>query len=322
MAERGLIAAIGELLGPAPERVLVGPGDDAAVVRSSPLAVTSVDTQADGVHFDRATHRPADIGARAMAAALSDLAAMGVGAGEAYVSLALPADMPEAEALELARGLLEEAAAHGCAVAGGDVVGSRALVVGVTVVGWAQEPGQLVRRDGARPGDVVGVTGALGASGAGLLCVQDRAAPGLAAGTREALERAHRRPSPRIEAGRALAAAGATAMIDLSDGLATDAGHLATASAAALALRLDAIPLAAGVAEAVPGDAASFAATAGEDYELLFCVGAGDWERARAAVEATGLQATRLGLVEQGAGVRLLDAAGVEVEGLRGYEHA
>ena len=304
MAERGLIAAIQEMLGPAGPDVLVGSGDDAAVVRPRGLQVTSVDTQAEGVHFDRVTHGPDDIGHKAMAAALSDLAAMGARPGEAYISLALPADVEEADALELARGLTAEAEQHGATVVGGDVIAAATLVVGVTVVGWLGEGERPVRRDGARPGDLVGVTGRLGGSGAGLRSLR------ASAGNEEA-ERAHRRPVPRLEAGRALAGAGASAMIDLSDGLATDAGHVAAASDVAIALHLDALPLAAGVTP-------EFAATAGEDYELLFCLAPERWDDAAAAA---GVELTRLGRVSEGAGVVLLGPGGIQVEGLRGYEH-
>ena len=179
------------------------------------------------------------------------------------------------------------------------------------MVGWADDAGQLVRRDGAQVGDLVGVTGRLGAAGAGLLALRRGTGPRRYAWPTSG-------PMPRLEAGLALAAAGASAMIDLSDGLATDAEHLADASGVALELRLDAIPVAPGVAELVDGDPAEFAATAGEDYELLFCLAPERWEQ---AARAAPVELTRLGRVAEGSGVILLGPGGVEVRGLRGYEH-
>ncbi len=323
MPELDLIAAIRELLGPPGEGVLTGPGDDAAVVRARPLAVTSIDTVAEGVHFDRRTHSAADIGHKAMAAALSDLAAMGAAPGEAYASLALPGDLAPDDALALAGAMNRLAAKEGVTLAGGDVVRARSLVVTVTVVGWAESPEDLVGRGGAAPGHVVGVTGALGASGAGLLCLGDPP-PGVDPATADRLRGAHRRPRPRLAAGRSLARAGASAMIDLSDGLATDAGHIAEASGTSLAIDLQALPLAEGVSEvaaATGSDPAVFAATAGEDYELLFCVAAERWTNVERAGREAGTPVTRLGLVEGGAGLQLIGPDGLPVEGLRGYEH-
>jgi thiamine-monophosphate kinase len=321
MTELELIAAIEQLTGGRGDRVARRLGDDAAVVRAKGVAVGSIDAIAEGVHFELATHSPADVGWKALATALSDLAAMGAEAGEAYVALALPGGFSTAEAIELARGVEELASSTGVTLAGGDVVRAGALVVTVAVTGWADDEGQLVGRDGARPGDAIGVTGALGAAAAGLLLLQGADAS-LADAARDDLLRRHRRPEPRLEAGRALAAAGATAMIDLSDGLATDARHLADRSRASLRIELERLPLAAGVAdvaEASGRDPLELAAAGGDDYELLFTTP----EDRRGAIEAAaGLPVAWLGSVEAGSGVLLTGADGAVAEQLRGYEHA
>jgi thiamine-monophosphate kinase len=293
MAERELIAAIQQLLGAPGEHVVRPTGDDAAVVRARPFAVTSIDTVAEGVHFDLAISSPAEVGHKALATALSDLAAMGAEPGEAYVSLALPPSFADADALELARGIAELAAATGTTLAGGDVVRAGALVIAVSVTGWADSEAELVGRDGARPGDVVGVTGELGAAGAAL-----------------ASGRHHEAPS-RLAAGRALALAGATAMIDLSDGLATDGRHLAQASGVALEIDPDALPTAAGASR-------ELAIGGGEDYELLFTIPADRWD---AAASATDVPLTRLGRALDGEGLRFTGPDAADLDAIRGYEH-
>jgi len=326
--ELALIEAIRAVLPDPPQRLLRGPGDDAAVVAARPLAVSSIDTVAEGVHFELSTHSAADVGHKALATALSDLAAMGAEPGEALLAFVLPGDFSEESALELARGAAELAAQAGIAVAGGDVVRGRALVVTVAVTGWADGEEELCGRDGARPGELVGVTGELGGAAAGLALLDGRASAmsnsALREDQHEELLRRHRRPEPLLEAGRRLAAFGASAMIDLSDGLASDASHVAAASGLLLRIDLDRVPVAPGaraVATALGAEPAVFAATGGDDYELLVCSPPDRVDALEQAAEDAGTRLTWLGEVGRGTGLELVAADGEPAHGLGGYEH-
>ncbi|MFN8216759.1 MAG: thiamine-phosphate kinase [Solirubrobacterales bacterium] len=310
MGEFELLAKLRERLPPDGGRVLLGSGDDAAVTMPGGATATSVDAIVDGVHFQRAETTPAQVGAKALAAALSDLAAMGAEPGEAYVVAGLPEDLGEEEFLDIVEGMLELAAATGTTLAGGDVVRAPALTLAVTVVGHAEAPERLVGRGGARPGDVLVLTGELGGAAAGLLLVErPQLGAGLAPETVADLRRRQLEPAPRLRSGLALARAGARAMIDVSDGLGGDAGHLAEASGVGLRIEAASLPLALGVAEvaaAAGRDPLELATAGGEDYELLAAIPPRALGEATAAIgEAAEAALTPVGEVIAGAGVEI-----------------
>jgi thiamine-monophosphate kinase len=316
-----LIARIRSALAQRGDRVLRASGDDAAVVRVDGVAVTSIDAFVEGVHFRLATTSLGDLGHKCLAASLSDLAAMGASAGEAYLALGLPPNVGERETLELVGGAERLAAQTGVTICGGDLTAADELFVVVTVVGYADSEDALVTRAGARPGELVGVTGLLGGAGAGLILLERKEhGPPVDVGA-DLIER-QRRPLPRLDAGRALARAGVTAMIDLSDGLASDAKRLAEESGVTVEVELTQLPLDEGVDEvaAVSGRTGMrLAATAGEDYELLFTAAPATKEKIERAAVAAAAPVTWIGRTLEGAGVRLLDETGPVT--LEGWDH-
>jgi thiamine-monophosphate kinase len=289
-----------------------GLGDDTALVRlGGTTLAASVDLSLEGVHFHTAWLSFAEIGWRATAAALSDLAAEGAKPVGILVSLGVPGGRGKGEegrgdpGVEIMGGVAAAAKHVGAKVLGGDLVRAERYLVDVCVLGTAVRP---VRRSGARPGDGVWVTGALGGAALALDGFRSGAPP------MGALRRRFARPEPRIAAGRWLARHGARAMIDISDGLAADAGQLAAASGIALEIELERIPCWAGVAPRA-------AAASGEEYELLVALPRGFGDRsARAFTRASGLALTAIGRCTAGRGVRLT-AAGRTVPAPGGFDH-
>src|SRR3954468_19908030 len=260
VGEFGLVAELASFFAQG-DHVLVGPGDDAAVLRvRQGHVVVSTDLLIEGRHFRTDWAEGADIGHRAAAQNLSDLNAMGGRAHSLTIGLGAPSDLPARWALDFAAGFAAECDLVGASVVGGDLTRSDQVVIAVTVIGaCTQAP---VLRSGARPGDVLALVGRQGWSAGGLAVLR------RGFSSPRVLVDAYRRPEPPYDAGPAAAEAGATSMIDVSDGLVADAGHLATSSAVAIDIRTDALELAEplhAVAAATGADALSFVLGGGED---------------------------------------------------------
>ncbi len=325
MGEFELLAKLRERLPKDGPKVKLGSGDDAAVTVPGGATATSVDAIVEGVHFRRGEAEWRTVGRKALATALSDLAAMGAEAGEAYVVLGAPTDLGEEDFLALLDGLLELAGETATTLAGGDVTRAPALTLAVTVVGHAPAVEDLVTRGGAEPGDLLVLTGEIGAAAAGRLLLEFPDLAGVVPeNTASHLRARQLDPMPRLRSGRALAQAGAGAMIDLSDGLAGDAGHLARAGGVALRIDAGALPLASGVAEvarAAARDPLELAVSGGEDYELLAALPA---DRLADACDAVGKAAettlTPVGKVVAGEGLEIrLPGGGLLETG--GFDH-
>jgi thiamine-monophosphate kinase len=246
-------------------------------VHTDELTLASTDLLVEGIHFDFAYSEPQDVGFKCIAVNVSDIAAMGGRASTALVSLGAPAETSLALWDGVVAGMIEAAGACGVAIAGGDCSVAPVLTINVAVLGRPSTSG-IVARSGARPGDLLCVTGALGAAAAGLELLRSAGPDPFLRALLEQfpdLAKSHRRPPLRGAAGQAAAVAGATAMIDISDGLARDACHIAEASRCGVVIRAEKIPLAPGVAEvasALDVDSMRLAAGGGEDYELAIAI--------------------------------------------------
>jgi thiamine-monophosphate kinase len=306
LADVGEFGLIAELVGlfRQGEQVLVGPGDDAAVLRvRTGHVVVSTDLMVEGRHFRRDWASAEDVGHRAAAQNLSDINAMGGTAHSLTIGLAAPADLPAAWALDFARGFADECALVGASIVGGDLTRANEVVIAVTVIGaCAQAP---VLRSGAEVGQVLALTGRQGWAAGGLAVL------GRGFRSPRVLVEAYRRPEPPYAAGPAAAVAGATAMIDVSDGLVADAGHLATGSGVRIDLRSDAFE--------VPEPLHAVAAATGSD-PLHLILGGGDDHALLATFDEADVPEgwTVVGTVSEGEGVTVDGAA---YEGPAGWTH-
>ena len=305
-------------------RLLEGIGDDAAVTASDGFTVTSVDAVVDGIHFDRKWSGPESIAVKAVATALSDLAAMAARPGEVYIALGLPPDSDQGWIERLAASVVSVTEGAGAVLAGGDTVASPVLFLAVTVVGHVERTEDLVLRSGALPGHLVAVTGSLGGAAAGhRLLEHPERGESVAEDVRRALVSRQLEPRARLAESRILAAGGTSSMIDVSDGLAADLGHIARASGVRLDIRAELLPVAAGAAEvaaAGSGTGEDLALAGGEDYELALTIDPSTFEAARTGLRAIGCELTSIGQVAEGEGVSIT-RGGKAIDAPAGHDH-
>jgi thiamine-monophosphate kinase len=317
-------------------RVIVGVGDDAAILeqRQNSHLVACCDLSIEGVHFRLEWATPRMIGRKALAVTLSDVAAMGGAANFALVSVALAAGTKDELIDELFGGLFEEAEAFGVSIVGGDTSKSPGpLFIDTTVIGECAS-GAAVRRSSAVPGDIIFVTGSLGGSGLGLKLLEDgyRLSSDQDESTAEDSARQqailrHLVPEPRMAAGERIGKLGlATAMIDISDGLSTDLGHILEESHCGAIIRADSIPIADCVKQLLslePGmDPVSLALQSGEEYELLFTARPEMQPRLSELAATPDLPITAIGEITREPGMRLLREGKESALTPSGYEHA
>jgi thiamine-monophosphate kinase len=303
--------------------VVLGVGDDCAILdlNSDKLLLTTCDSLVEGVHFTRQFSSPEQIGRKALAVNLSDIAAMGGEPRYALVSLVLSSDLSRSYLDTLYTGLRHEAARYSTVIVGGNIASSgrsASLVIDITLLGTI-ERGHALTRTGAQSGDTLLVTGSLGAAAAGLYTLL-HPNPRYPRGAQEVLRAAYRTPQARVRVGRVLSQFGpavVTAMLDISDGLSGDLSHLCTQSNVGARVELAHLPLSPAIrslAASIHYDAFSWALHGGEDYELLFSVSPGNEQRVIEAVHsATGILVTPIGtLLPPESGMKLLSSDGQE----------
>lgn len=310
------IAAMAARFGGDP-RVVLGIGDDAALLDlgGPELVVVTTDAMLQDRHFRLDWLSPGEVGWRAASGALSDLAAMGAAPASVFCSIGLPPDWPVDDADALLEGIARSAEAVGGALTGGDLIASDRVLIDVMALGQVPRGRQLTR-EGARPGQVLAVTGALGAPAAAVAALSARGPDAL--GHNDAVRARFAHPQPRIAAGRAIAASGlASAAIDISDGLVQDAGHIAERSGLRAVIEAQRVPVADGcaeVAERLGEDALGWALSGGEDFELLIAADEAAIVALQALPAVANADLTVVGRLEAGEGAVAVDADGNEID--------
>lgn len=313
LGEFGLIDRLTKAVGAErPESLILGIGDDAAAWRvGDAVVLATTDTLVEGVHFLPGPARWRDLGWKALAVNVSDIAAMGGTPQFALVTLALPPETAVEDVDALYAGMRECSHEYGVAVVGGDVVRAPQVVISVAVLGRAEldnsgQP-QLMRRDAARAGHAIAVTGSLGDSAAGLRRLKDGAPPD------DSLVRAHLRPRPPLAAGRQAARLGVPCAIDVSDGLIQDLGHVCDLCGLGAIVRADSVPMSQELRSAFPDEALSLACTGGEDYQLVLIAPQETMRLLRASAQ---VRLTVIGEMDEHPEQRprLMDGSGKEVD--------
>lgn len=317
LGEFGLIDRIARGVAASPS-VPLGIGDDAAALFPTPGTVTLITTDMllEGVHFDLAFCDPQSLGRKSLSVNLSDLAAMGAHPRHFLLGIALPSGVPLAFMDGFTAGILEQAGRFGVTLVGGDTCASKGgIAISITALG-EQRAELVVKRSGAGVGDLVYVTGTVGDAAAGLR--------ELRGGTREGFLVARQLdPEPRVAAGVALAEAGlASAMIDVSDGVLADLGHICEQSGVGARLEIARLPLSAEYRASCTEDPFTLALSGGEDYELLFCVPPGEEVEVEALCARLGVRVTNIGEITAGSAVESVTPDGdLYTPAARGFDH-
>ena len=317
LGEFGLIERLAKMAAAKDKRLLVGIGDDAAAWQGdSSIQLATVDSFIQDVHFPAGAASWPEIGWKALAVNLSDIAAMGGLPGYALVSLAMPPDTEVEDIIELYTGMLELAGQHNVIIIGGDVSSAPLVIINITVLGSSPAK-QLLTRHSAKAGQLIAVTGSLGAATAGLEMLNKKLEFEEKAAAR--FRQAFFKPTPRISQGQLLLEQGVKTAIDISDGLLADLGHITEASQVGARIEAEHIPVDSQVKTAFGDKALELALSGGEDYELLFTAAAGAIDKIK---KAAAVPVTVIGEITAGKGVTVVDRRGKPINfGRAGWEH-